>query len=400
MRILQVVPRYAPAWAFGGGVRITFELARQWVQHGHEVTVYTSDQESDCQRFEALKTSLAGINIQRFRNPINLLAARYGFLFYYPLGLAQALRAVREQFDLVYVAESRGPYNRWVARYVPIQGIPFVWSAYGGLAEGQGLRRVYRTVYDRIFGTRDMVQKADGLIAQTTHERNIYFHFGADANRVHVIPLAVNMRDFKILPPRGKFRQALGIGEEEKVILFLGRIHWTKGLQVLIPAFADLVRSMPNSRLVIVGWDNGFLRRAKQLVHRLKIDGKVLFPGSLYGIERFRAYADADVFALTPGVYEETSLAALEACACGIPCVITQQCEIPGLDEAKAGITVEYSREKVARALTEILNENVTEHWGVRARCLVQDRFAIEVVSAEHERLFEQICSKRFLPPR
>ena len=83
MRILQIVPRYAPAWAFGGGVRMTFELARQWVKSGHQVTVYTSDQLDSRQRCAKSDDVIDGIHIRRFRNPHNFLAARFAFLFLY-----------------------------------------------------------------------------------------------------------------------------------------------------------------------------------------------------------------------------------------------------------------------------------------------------------------------------
>src|SRR5579864_1791614 len=110
MRILQVAPRYAPAWAFGGGVRMTFELATACVRHGHDVTVFTSDQETTARRFDDLNAVIDGIRIRRFRNPSHMLATRFPPLFFRPAGLAHALRAVRSEFDVVHVAESRGPH--------------------------------------------------------------------------------------------------------------------------------------------------------------------------------------------------------------------------------------------------------------------------------------------------
>src|SRR5689334_3402925 len=110
MRILQVVPRYAPAWAFGGGVRMTYELGRTWVRHGHHVTAFTSDQQDGRRQFETLTADVDGIQVRRFRNPLPALAARYPFLFFRPHGLRAELSDLRGAFDVVHVAESRGPH--------------------------------------------------------------------------------------------------------------------------------------------------------------------------------------------------------------------------------------------------------------------------------------------------
>jgi glycosyltransferase involved in cell wall biosynthesis len=391
LRILQVAPRYAPAWAFGGGVRMTFELARVWARDGHEVSVFTSDQESAERRFADISAEIDGIRVRRFRNRSHALAARYPFLFFRPQGLAGALRDVRSAFDVVHVAESRGPHNRWVAREVAAQNVPIVWSAYGGLAAGEGLRRLYRRVHDEVFNTRAIVQRCAALIAQTAHEAEIYEQFGATPERIHLIPLGVNWRDFEQVPTRGSFRQRLGLGMEDPLVLFLGRVHWTKGLQVLIPAFASLARAVPTARLAVVGWDHGYLGPARRLVAELGLDRHVMFAGPLYGNERFGAYVDADLFALTPGVFEETSLAALEACASGTGCVITRQCEIPGLDAAGGGRTVEYAVDSVAQALEEGLRDRAAVRWGRNARQLVQHRFTIERVARSHVELFNTI---------
>lgn len=395
MRILQIVPRYAPAWAFGGGVRMTFELARQWVKHGHQVTVFTSDQIDSRHRSTNLHDVMDGIHIHRFKNPHNFLAARYAFLFLYPMGLARALQSCADQFDVAHLAEARGRHNDWAARFLPQQNVPFVWSGYGGLADGEGLRRIYRQVHDCVFNTASIVQRAGGLIAQTAHEASVYSQFGARPDQIREIPLGVNWNDFESLPPRGQLRHRIGLSDKDKLILFVGRVHWTKGLQLLIPAFAEVARRMPQAYLVIVGWDHGFLNRAKQITTELHLSDRVFFLEPLFGSERLSAYVDADVFALTPCVYEETSLSALEACACGTSCVVTKQCEIPGLDENTAGLTVDYNLEQVANALWQSLQQGFSERCGANARRLVQERFTITAIAKEHERFFEDVANAK-----
>ncbi len=395
MRILQVVPRYAPAWAFGGGVRMTYELARTWVAHGHEVTVFTSDQLTDDERFTNLEDRVDGIRIRRFHVPRGRLAAKYPFLFFRPAGLAAALGAHGRAYDVVHVAESRGPHNRWVDQQVAAHGVPVVWSAYGGLARGTGVRQFYRVAHDMVFDTARIVRRAHGLIAQTDHEVEIYRSFGADPARIRLIPLCVRWEDFAILPVRGRFREKIGVKADQKLILFLGRIHATKGLQILIQAFAEVARRHSQVRLAIVGWDHGFLEEAKRMVAKLGLTARVHFALALYENERFNAYVDADIFTLTPGTYEETSLAALEACACGTGCVLTRQCEIPGLEAAGAGQIVAYEAAAVARALLAGLEGNTSAEWGRNARAMARTDFTTEVIATYHEKFFAEVHSVR-----
>jgi glycosyltransferase involved in cell wall biosynthesis len=391
MKILQVVPRYVPAWAYGGPVGATYYLAQELIKRGHSVHVYTSDSIDKHNRTDALEQDLDGIYVRRFKNPNNYLSARYSFLFFYPHEMAKTLAVAANEFDLIHVVEARTPLNHWVAHHASRHGVPFVWSAYGGLAEGLGLRRFYRWAYDRVFDTKQIIQAASGLIAQTHHEAQIYETFGAKPAQIRLIPLAVNWRDYEHLPKRGQFREKLGISETDKLIVFLGRIHPTKGLQALIPAFAKVVRQIPEARLAVVGWDHGFLGQARRLAIKLDIAEQTFFPGPLYGPERFIAYVDADAFTLTPGVWEETSLAALEACACGTQCVITRQCEILGLEEAGAGKIVDYDINQIAQALIESLQDDQPRIRGEKARALVAQRFTWSAVADDHERFFHSL---------
>lgn len=370
---------------------MTYELARTWVAHGHDVTVFTSDQLTDDERFAELDDCIDGISIRRFRVPRGRLAAKYPFLFFRPAGLAAALGEHARSFDVVHVAESRGPHNRWVDEQVAALGIPVVWSAYGGLADGTGIRRFYRAAHDRVFRTARIVQRARGLIAQTDHEAEAYRAFGADPEKIRLIPLCVSWDDFASPPAQGRFREKIGVQPDRKLILFLGRIHATKGLQVLIPAFAEVARREPLAHLAIVGWDHGFVYEAKRLVASLGLTARVHFAGALYENERFNAYVDADLFTLTPGTYEETSLAALEACACGTGCVLTRQCEIPGLAAAEAGQVVAYDPDAVAQALLAGLEGNVSAEWGRNARAMVRTGFTTETIATRHEEFFAEV---------
>ena len=118
-----------------------------------------------------------------------------------------------------------------------------------------------------------------------------------------------------------------------------------KGLDILIDAVEPLLDD--GTSLAIVGRDDGQLDELCARFAPLFAAGRVRFVGPLYGAERFEAYADADVFCLTPTHWEETSVASLEAAACGTAVVLTEQAEIPGSRGAGGGFVVPLDRDAI-----------------------------------------------------
>ncbi len=114
---------------------------------------------------------------------------------------------------------------------------------------------------------------------------------------------------------------------------------------------------MDDSKLVIVGPDDGYLPALKKLIKELKIEDKVLFTGPLYGKKKLEAYVDADVYVL-PSIYETFPIAVLEAWACGIPVVLSDACGIARWAGGKIGIVIPTDVERLKDALREVLMNN------------------------------------------
>jgi glycosyltransferase involved in cell wall biosynthesis len=379
IRILRVIPRYAPAWRYGGSVRFSYDLDCALLKRGFAVTVYTSDQIDEYQRSPVRQECLDGIDVHRFPNPVNYLASQAAWLGLYPVGLERALRATIGQFDVVHVTEARGAHARWACAAAHAAGVPVVWSPLGGLAPGVGIRAPYRRTYDVVHGTSRLVRNAALLIAQSAHEASVFQALGASPAQIRVIGLGVDHRWFRTLPPRGQFRYAVGIGAEDPVVLFLGRLHATKGLDVLLEACALVRNTWPRLQVVMIGWDHGALRMVRRISRSLGLTQALHVLPPAFEVARIQAYVDADVFAVASTTYEETSLAALEAVASGTPCVLTKQCEIPGIEAVGGGIVTECNPQAFAAGLRAVLARG----RGVRA---VRARNAILASQTADER--------------
>jgi glycosyltransferase involved in cell wall biosynthesis len=93
------------------------------------------------------------------------------------------------------------------------------------------------------------------------------------------------------------------------------------------------------------------------------------------------------VFAITPSHEEQTSLAALEACACGTPVLVTPQAPIDGLDASGGGRTVAYDVDALAAALAEFADADRAA-MGRRAAALVRHRFSWPTVASALETVY------------
>jgi glycosyltransferase involved in cell wall biosynthesis len=396
MKILLGVLYYEPAWAYGGPPRLVSDLARQLASRGHQVTVCTTDALDAGRRIERLEEESAGVRVVRFRNLSNALA--YRLKIFVPLGMKSWLARNVGAFDVVHLFDARTLLNAWAARAVVDHGVPFVLSAFGSLPAGTGWRAIVKRRFDRRHGGV-LLGRATALLAQNEHERQLYVDYGADPTRVLLWPLAVDLNEYARLPSPGRFRERFGIGPEERVLLFVGRIHVLKGLEPLLHALAQTQRVLPRARLVVVGRDDGYLAEMLALARRLEMGDRLIFAGPLYGPDLLPAYVDCDLFAITPTHFEETSLASLGACACGRPVLINDRCGLPWLEEYRAGRCVSGGAEAIASAMTEMLGDLVSlAAMGRNARRLVEERFAWPQVVEQVEKIYasaRDACSRR-----
>jgi glycosyltransferase involved in cell wall biosynthesis len=391
MRITYVIPYFAPAWGYGGPPRVAFDMARHLVARGHQVDVLTTDAFDAKHRLERSEETMDGVLIHRDRNLNNRWASQ--FKVFLPFGFEHTFREHVLKSDVIHLFDFRTFQNAVAVQWLRRSGAPpYVLSAFGELPRATGVKRPIKAVYDLVFGFR-LLRDAARVLAQTPQEADEYHRFGCPLEQIRQLPLAVSLDELASAPPPGCYRAQLGISPTERVILFLGRIHEYKGLDLLIRAFAEISPSRSDVRLVIAGRDDGFLAAARALAARLTEPGRVLFPGPIYGADRFGAYHDADVFAITPTHAEQTSLAALEACAVGTPVLVTEQAPIPGLEAAQAGLSVPAQLPAVASALTNLLDRHDRSEMGSRARALVRDHFSWTTVTGVLESIYAEVVT-------
>lgn len=340
MRVLYVVPSLLPE--SGGPSRTVPELCRALAASGTEVTLFTTHVPGN------------GLAIDPRQEPyqVVLFAAPDGALS----GARQIYKSIRtraKDFDLIHIHSLWNFTTTLAAAAARREAIPYVLAPMGMLSDAclrqnrYALKRAYAWTFDR-----RTVEGATRLHFLNDDEekasRNGRFRCpasftapnGADVGAVTTSP--------------GSFRKRYPELMNRRIMLFLGRLHAIKGLDLQLEALQGLVFKYPDLIWVLVGPDDGEWRRLNALIQRSGLEAHVKWIGPLMGDERFSALADADVL-LQTSVYECQSMTVNEALAVGVPLVVTDSINYGDVQSAGAGFVVRRNAGELANAIDSIL---------------------------------------------
>jgi glycosyltransferase involved in cell wall biosynthesis len=383
MKILQSIPYFNPK--FGGDVNVCTNLSKELAKRNHEVTIITTDFDFDPRYADVIRAG--GVTVIPFHCVANI------GVFLYSSSMKIWLEKYLKDFDIIHLHNYRSYQNVVIHKYAMKQGIPYIVQAHGSVLpffEKQKLKKIY----DFMWGNK-ILKDASKCIAVSKVEKDQYLKKGVLKNKIEIILNGIDVSEYETLPEPGKFRKRYGIAADEKIILFLGRLHKSKGLDFLIKGFSGVLDQYQNVKLVIVGTDNGFLDTLMKQTKELKIDENVLVTGYISKNEKLEAFVDADVL-VYPGFIEIFGLVPLEAIMCGTPVIVADDCgcgEI--IKEARCGYLVKYGDiDDLREKMLQTLNDNVQSNLFVRnGQKFVKDNLSWSHIVGDVERTYLECIS-------
>jgi glycosyltransferase involved in cell wall biosynthesis len=253
--------------------------------------------------------------------------------------------------------------------------VPYLIAAHG-MAEPWALKHkaLKKRVYTALIEGKNL-RKAACLHALARPEIG-HLRAIAPGTPVCLVPNGVELAPFDGLPDRSVLAREYPEIAGKFVLLFYGRLHQKKGLDLLARAMAEVAGDHPEMHLVLAGTDDGALGPFLAQAGSLGVRGRVTVVGHVSG-ERARAvWGAADAFTL-PSYSEGFSMAILEALACRLPSLVTTACHFPELASAEGAVVVEPTAEEVTLGLRTLLEMSPAERQAMagRGRSLVESRY-------------------------
>lgn len=322
MKILMLTWEYPPR-VVGGISRVVYDLSHTLIKDGHEVTVITY-KDGDTPYFEDDK----GVKVYRVDNyminPNNFIDWIMQLNFNM---VAKANEIISEEgkFDVIHAHD-------WLVAYAAktlknSYNVPIVATIH---ATESGRNSGIHDEQQRYINDTEWMltyEAAEVIVNSNYMKGEIQRLFGLPYDKINVVANGVNLSSFNGVERDYNFRRQFAM-DNEKIILFLGRLVYEKGVQHLISAMPKILEGYHDVKLVIAG-KGGMLDELKAQVEAMGIGQKVYFAGYLNGKDVQKMYKAADI-SVFPSTYEPFGIVALEAMLAERPVVVS---DIGGLNE-------------------------------------------------------------------
>jgi glycosyltransferase involved in cell wall biosynthesis len=303
----------------------------------------------------------------------------------------------QEEADLIHIVMPFDFYS--IATYFSKK--PYLVSLHGTFMKEaykmMKLKKIKKDFYMNIIGKK-ILEKAKLIHILTQEEKEHFLEFYPEFEyKIRVIPNGLDLSQFEANLNKSDLIKKYPHLEGKKIILFLSRINWIKGLDILIPAFAKLHNEDKNYHLLIVGKDDGdgYEKRVRQWVNEYGLTDAVTFTGLLIGKDKLMAFYGSDLFVL-PSYSEGLPTAVIEAMACGVPIVVSDKVGISKeIMQYNAGTIVKTNVEDVYNGIRNVFqNLDKAKDMALNAKKMAYDLYDINKVADEMIKMYEEAIDK------
>lgn len=390
MRILLYCPNYFPATKAGGPIRSSHGLARALVAHGHDVEVLTTNVDGD-----GIIDVPLGEAVSRDGVMVRYFPVQAPRRLYYAPALARAASERVLHCDIVH---SNGMFL-WpgprVAAIARRARVPVVVAPRGMLVPElvAGRSTLAKRIWIALYERRHLAEAAAVHVTSEREAEDVR-RMGLAAPNLTVVGNGVDAPD--AMPTDAQFCAIWGKVPRGCRVAFLGRLDWTKGVDLAIAAVARV----PGARLVVAGPDQiGLRTRLEPTVPQDDGEPVARFIGSVDGAEKWALLAGADVV-VAPSVRESFGMAVAEALAVGTPVVCTQGVGAASIIRPiEPAAVVAREAEPIANAIETLLRDpERCARYGDAAQEVMWREHSWAAVAQRMTRVYADVCANQQRP--
>jgi len=364
------------------------------VKKGIDITVYTTNVGlSNIPKGYVSDAVIDGVKVRyfNFKRALEFVGSRG---WQYSPELKKELLKNINGFDIVYIIALWSYPSSIAAYYCRRLKKPYIISPRGMLySEALRIQSIKKRLYYWLM--KDNIHGASAIHYTSEHERDSCHDRLNFRNKAIVVPNGIDIKGAEI-------KQALDNDnfipdiKNKRPILFMARINKVKGLDMLIKAFALVLRDVGNAHLVIAGSAEGkYFNSVKKLVTKLNLNGKVTYLDFLKEESKKAAYLSSEVFVL-PSRFESFGMSAVEAMALGVPVVLTDKVGISSeAQKYGAAVVVPATESELYKGIKSLLeNREFAAEVGANAKRFVAARYSIDNVAQKMIEEFDSVLGK------
>lgn len=382
MKILHTIQSLDPAW--GGIAAVLPELAANLVRAGYECRIATL-----AGGRYGNPPPIDGVDVRSFTAPDRSALGR-------SRDFDACIGDLVREADVVHVHGLWTGQNRSTGSAARKIGRPYVVTPHSMMMPwAWGRSRWKKLLAGWAFEHRNLRRAAllhalaDG---EADHVRALGFN-----DRIVVIPNGLDVSSFDDPPAPDELERRFPQMKGRRLLLFLGRLSPQKGIIQGMKACLDALPAAKDWHLTVAGPDPmGMRPMLEAAVGRKGLAGRVTFTGMMERRDVRALLARASLL-LQPSLSEGLSMSILEALAAGLPAIVSPACNLPEVEEARAGVIVEPHRADIAAALRRLVQTDEAElrAMGRRARGLAREKYDWSVLIPRYQAMYEGLVSPR-----
>jgi glycosyltransferase involved in cell wall biosynthesis len=376
LKVLHVIPSLSPLR--GGTTTTVLALVEELARTGIEVHIAATDDDGPEAHLDVpLAQPLVrdGVTYWYFRRQTRFYTVSWPLTHW-------LLKHVRD-YDVVDI-HAVFSYPSLIAAWCAWQhGVPYLWRPHGMLNHwGMYYRHPWLKKLSLWLIERHLLARAATINYTCEQERLQAEEQGIKTASI-LLPVPLDLAPFEHLPQPGTFRARYPALAHKTVFLFLSRLDPKKGLDLLLPAFAEVRQQVPDAMLVLAGsGEPQYQALLIRHVQELGIAQAVCFPGFLQGEEKMAALVDSDLFVL-PSHSENFGLAVAEAMASKLPVIISDQVGVAhDIVQWQAGMVIPTRHDKLVAAIVQLATDTQKrQQFVINGQKLVWTQYKADVVA-------------------